>query len=195
MGFFSNLFKPPLEVELERKFIPLIIREGVSNQQAKETFQCLLKKVKTDIKTGVPMIPNMGDYFLANEQDETVQRILQQRRAVGVTDDDIRAWWNLEQLERGMVQEWCDFQQNTLCEYFKETEGLSQPDAFAKVKLMLPIYGGSIFPEDYLPYELKWKVDAYLLEIANDTENIQRYKDEIAAAGSINVFVKKKLGI
>jgi hypothetical protein len=197
MGFFSKLFDlgpPPLELELEKKFVPMVMREGLTQQQAQELFQTLLKEAKADINSGDPLPSNMGDYFLANENNnENIKALLQERRILGVTDGDIRAWWNLDALERGLIHKWCDYQKLTLYSIVRE-QGMSAGEAETNVKLSLPIYGDKKLDE-FLPYEIKWKVDAYLIELMADPGMHQIYRDEVAAAGSINAFVRERLGI
>lgn len=89
------------------------------------------------------------------------------RETDGVTDDDIRLWWNLDEVERQMVGIGDEVAQLACCISAKR-QGLTDADAGAKVRATFPMYGvpehmnSSFDGRRLLPFELKDRVMRWL---------------------------------
>ena len=196
MGFFSKLFggseeKPSaLEMELEQKFITSSTDIGMSSLQAKETFDLLISEVKKDIASSSPLPDCFGDYLLENEKsNEKIKDLLSEKRQVGVTDKEIRDWWNKSELERGLIQKSDDLLKMSVFSWARD-EGMSVDESTAHVRKSLPMYGDKNLHE-HLPYEWKEKIDLLVLEnIKNDANSA---KEEAAPYKTLNDYIREKI--
>ena len=147
MGIFSRLFgtSSDIEKQLEDIYVPMFQEtRGMSLPQAKSTFRDLLEKAKEEIREeGVSDLPeNFGDVLLEKESThEQTRSFLAKRRKEGVKDQDIRWWWNMHNLERGMI-----FQVDALDRFafflnLTEEDGLSSDEAAKRVRKFHPIFG------------------------------------------------------
>jgi len=197
MGLFSKLFTKnsppsPRERELERKFIPIIMKDIETKEQAQLIFQQLLKEVKRDIAAGSDLPVNMGDYLLKTEKNNMrMNGMIEKRRLFGVTDEQIRQWWNKDQLERGLIKKFSEFQRMAIYTMLKKS-GMSSQDASKKVKMCFPTYGEKDLSL-HLPYEIKEKVDDYIYGLLSNSKTSPGVREEIEAAGSVNEFIVKKI--
>ena len=94
-----------IEKILEETHIPMFQMMGLSLSQAKESFSKMLNECKEQgQREGTANLPeNWGDIVLQREAgDEKVRNSLAKLRREGVTDQDIRNWWNQPDLAR-----WC----------------------------------------------------------------------------------------
>src|SRR5438128_485945 len=106
MGF-SEMFvgskSSPVEKQLETLTVPMFQMMGQSLTEARESFANLLHEVKEEARNeGTEHLPeNHGDILLQKEaSDERIKVALAWRRKEGVTDSDIRNWWNQPDLAR-----------------------------------------------------------------------------------------------
>ena len=197
MGFFSELFikkapPSPREIELERQFIPIIMKDIASKEQAVEIFKKLLKEAKEEISSDNSISVNLCDYLSkAEKNNEIANSMLAKRRLFGVSDDEIRSWWRKDDLERCLIKKFSEFQRMAIFSLLKN-QGLSSKEAAKKVKMCFPTYGEKDLSQ-HLPYELKDKVDAYIYAIFRSPEKAAVAKIEIEAAGSVNAYIVNKI--
>src|SRR5262249_45764469 len=113
MGFFSNLkytlsAESKIQARLERDYIPIFHQLGLTLEEACIAFLKAFGRVKSqyDQKGIVNRPPNYGDRLLEQEKvDPMVTSALRKKRSEGVSDLDIRWWWNIHFLEQGIILE------------------------------------------------------------------------------------------
>jgi len=197
LGFFSELFikkspPSPRELELERQFIPIIMKDIASKEQAATIFKKLLKEAKEEITSDSHVPVNLGDYLLkAEKSNDKVNSMIAKRRLFGVSDEEIRVWWNKDDLERGLIKKFSEFQRMAIFSMLKN-QGMSSKAASEKVKMCFPTYGEKDLSQ-HLPYELKEKIDAYIYDVFRSPEKAAIAKKEIEAAGSVNAYIVNKI--
>ena len=197
MGLLSKLFikkSPPTqrEQELERQFIPIIMKDIETQEQAQLIFQKLLKEVKADMISESNLSSNMGDYLLKTEKNNTrMNEMLEKRRLFGVSDEEIRKWWNKDELERGLIKKFSEFQRMAIYAMLKN-QGMSAKEAREKVKMCFPTYGEKDLSL-HLPYEIKEKVDNYIYGLLSNPQTAVAARQQFQAAGSVNDFIVEKI--
>ena len=197
MGLLSKLFikkSPPSlrEQELERQFIPIIMKDIETKEQAQLIFQKLLKEVKADIVSESDLSSNMGNYLLKTEKNNTrINGMIEKRRLFGVSDEQIRQWWNKDELERGLIKKFSEFQRMAIYSMLKN-QGMSSKEAGKKVKMCFPTYGEKDLSL-HLPYEIKEKVDHYIYGLLSNPKTAVEARQQIQAAGSVNDFIVEKI--
>ena len=197
MGLLSGLFikkSPPTrrEQELERQFIPIIMKDIETKEQAQLIFQKLLKEAKGDMASGSNFSSNMGDYLLKTEKNNArINAMIEKRRLFGVSDEQIRQWWNKDELERGLIKKFSEFQRMAIYSMLKN-QGMSSQEAGKKVKMCFPTYGEKDLSL-HLPYEIKGKVDNYIYGLLSNPKTAAVTRQQIEAAGSVNDFIVKKI--
>ena len=131
---------------------------------------------------------------------EFMRKNLPRKRDEGVRDEDIRWWWNLNDIERRMMLK-AD-EKTYGATYFAEKDSCGEDveenaieKAKTKVRKTHPIYG--IFSEDVtdddrpLPLELKERINVYIERRSlSDQKN---FLDEVRKSSSFNAFVRKEL--
>lgn len=201
MGIFSNLFgaSSDIEKQLEEQYVPMFQAMGMSSEQAKSTFQDMIKQAKKESeKDGTSALPqNFGDILLDKEStDDKIKSMLAKRRKEGATDEDIRWWWNMHELERKMMLNFDDMSRLSLLINLRE-EGLGEEEAAKEVRKFHPIYGD---PEDTthtsgddrpLPEELKDRINIYIEKRA--TTDPKQYKDEMEKSSTFNALIRKEI--
>jgi len=197
MGLLSEFFikkSPPSrrELELEGQFMPIIMKDIETKEQAQLIFQKLLKEVKRDILSGSNSPSNMGDYLLKTEKNNTrINGMIEKRRLFGVSDEQIRQWWNKDELERGLIKKFSEFQRMAIYSMLKN-QGMSVKEAGKKVKMCFPTYGEKDLSL-HLPYEIKEKVDQYIYNLLSNPKTAGVARQQIEAAGSVNEFIVEKI--
>jgi hypothetical protein len=203
MGIFSRLFGTSSDIErqLEDIYVPMFQEtRGMSLPQAKSTFRDLLEKAKKDMREeGVSDLPeNLGDVLLEKEStDEQTRSFLEKRRKEGVKDQDIRWWWNMHNLERGMIYQVDTLHRFALFLKLTEEDGLSNDEAAKRVRKLHPIYGD---PDDTsvttgedrpLPPELKDRINIY--GIKRKQKDPEKFKKEIEESSTFNALIRKEM--
>jgi len=129
--------------------------------------------------------------------DEEAKSYLAKMRKEGVTDEDIRWWWNRHDLERRMItaaDEW--FQYALYLKLIKE-DGLSRNEAAKRIRKFYPIYGD---PDDTsvmagedrpLPIELKLRVNIYMTR-RRQADSEQFIKD-LEESSSFNALIRREI--
>jgi hypothetical protein len=202
MGTSAEVHEPEsdLERELEAQYVHTLHLMGLPPPEARRAFWQILNEIKEEsLKSGTTTLPeNFGDRLLERELvDDRVKALLAEKRAEGVTDQDIRWWWNMSHLERALMAKLDELNRHLLLRQFIEEENLSPEEAAKKLRTYDPLFGeadkartGS--PDDQpLPYEIKERVRRYvqrrsILDAAKLTRDIED-------SSSFNHLVRKEL--
>ena len=155
MGFFSRYTDK--EQALLDLYSHLISMNGIPHSEAKKNAKGLLDQaIEESKKEGTYYFPeNLGDIILGNvsASDPAIQQIaesvrqkLPKKREEGVKDDDLRWWWNLNDIERRMMISHDDVAKYALVvgELRNSTESTKEnamEKAVAKIPRFHPIYG------------------------------------------------------
>ncbi len=190
-----------IEKKLENIYVPQFQEQmGMSSSQAKSTFRALLEKAKEDsLKEGTPDFPeNFGDILLDREStDEEARSYLARIRKEGVTDEDIRWWWNRHDLERRMMTAADEWFQYALYLKLIEEDGLSRNEAAKRIRKFYPYYGD---PDDTsvmigkdrpLPIELKLRVNIYMT--GRRQADSEQFIKDLEESSSFNALIRKEI--
>lgn len=195
-----------IKSELEKECIPIFeMAMGMSRSEAKKTFNDMFNQiVEESKKEGTINLPeNYGDELLAKENsDEKIKKMLVKRRKEGVTDEDIKWWWNIHDYERRIMLKVDELNRtalfiNELQNSEADSKEKASEEAAKKVRKFHPMYGD---PEDTthtkgndrpLPYELKDRINIYIEKRAkNDPE---KYKKEIENSSTFNSLIRREI--
>lgn len=200
MGFFSKSNK--LESYLVSTYTSMYESTGLSKKDAFELASSLMKRAKEEsIKAGMLELgPGYGDTLLKSN-DEKTKRKLSLKRSEGVTDKDIRSWWNLHDLERRMMFAQEENTKMTLFIHKVKEQlalGVDEESAYkhagAVTKKFHPYFGvpdeSDTSPDRDLPQELKDRVNVYIQSRMNDSV---QYKKDIETSSSFNALVRREI--
>lgn len=197
------LFGPSsnIEKQLEELYVPMFqTMMSVSSSQARSAFHDILKQAREEAKNeGTLNLPrNFGDILLEKESsDEKIESMLVKKRKEGVTDKDIRWWWNMHDLERRIMLKVDDIHRLALFEKLREKEGLNVKEAARRIGKGFPVFGD---PDDTtnttgedrpLPYELKDRINIYIEK--RSQRDPEQFKKEIEESSSVNSFIRKEI--
>ncbi len=202
---FGKLFGKSENAEIDERIVremaEFFVMMCTSPSQAREMARDILKMAKDEI-TNAGERDSMyrvgdGNYLLAAEdQNENIGEFLGVRRRHGASDEDIRRWHNLCQLERSalLIQD-----QLLLVSTYRtaKSQGKSEDEAAELVKKTHPRYTpnaekiGEDGHEDLLPVELKLRVNDYRLMLVQ--QNPSKLQNELASSSSFNSWVMEKL--
>lgn len=203
MGIFPNLLKGSRDRErkIEDQHVAVFqMARGMSRRRAKSTIHDIIEEVKQeslneDAPAGLPA--NVGDFLLEVESsDETIQSSLAKKRKEGVRDEDIRWWFNMNDLERSILLKLDDVNRRALFTKLREEDGLSEGEAANGVRKGYPIFGDpdttvTKGEDSPLPYELKDRIRSYV------EKRMQGYpgtfKKEIEDSSSFNALVRREV--
>ena len=106
MSFFSKLFGNH-ERQLEDMYVKMYVSDkGMPLSEARQAIRGFIQQAKEEgVKEGTANLPpNFGDELLRQESsDEKIGAVLASIRKKGVTDEDIRWWWNMPDLDRRLM--------------------------------------------------------------------------------------------
>ena len=202
MGTSTEMYGPEsdLERELENQYVHTLHLMGLPPPEARRAFWHLLNEIKKEsLEAGAAALPkDFGDRLLERELiDDRVKALLEKKRAEGITDHDIRWWWNMSHLERALMAKLDQLNRHVLLRQFIDEQELSPEEAARKLRTYDPLFGdvdeaqtGS--PDDQpLPYELKERVRRYVQRRAIvDAAALTR---DIEDSSSFNHLVRKEL--
>lgn len=203
MGIFSRLFGTSSDIErqLEDMYVPMFQEtRGMSLSQAKSTFRDLLEKAKKDIREeGISDLPeNLGDVLIQKEStDERARSFLDKRRKEGIRYEDIRWWWNMHNLERGMIFQVDALDRLAFFIKLTEEDGLSSDEAAKRVRKFHPIYGDpndtSIMTGEDRPLmpELRDRVNTYVMK--KNQADREKFKKEIEESSTFNALIRQEI--
>lgn len=135
-----------------------------------------------------------GDELLRLEKDGSdfdLSYVFREIRRHGVTDKDIRLWWNMPDEQLSEIIQEDDESRNQAYKHWVNS-GLSKDDAKLKLRKTFPIY--ELYQPGYihdlidsnLPYELSPRVSRFF----NSVDKMLEYKTEIDNASSMNAFIR-----
>ena len=175
---------------LETKIIKILMDKGLAQNIAKKMCTEFFYEEINKIAELPPVPDNYGDFLLENEAtNENIRQMLAARWAIGVTEQEIRDWWNKSELERRLVRKCFEEDLKAAFVYFRGS-GMSYEEAGEHVRKSMIVYGEIDFDVN-LPYEWKDKLDKLLFEaLATDTE---RVKAEAKPYLSVNDYIRDKI--
>lgn len=199
----------PIEKRMEKGLVvPVFVNKwGLSPPEARKLFREFLQDVKQELeKSGVSHPPNYGDLLLQQENNDLkIKSFLDARRKEGVTDEDIRRWWNMDALERGVWRHLNNhYSMNTMLNSFEKFKHLGEKAALEKAQESFrrsqPVFGDPEAPPSNpraqgsdrpLPEELEHRIDQYI-EKRMKSDFPQLIK-ESASFTSFNAFVRSEI--
>jgi hypothetical protein len=204
MGLFSR--SPSIEQQLKEVYVPMLMQSGMPISQANEVFSVWLSQAKEESKkeNSDNLPQNFGDLLL--QKEATVPNIkskLAKLRREGVTDDDVRTWWNLPDLDRRVR---IKYDENSIMAVVidqldkmgatKETMDESMDKAEAHARKYFPVWGD---PDNYtklfsgddrpLPAELKFRINLWLQMRQADPN----FKEELERSTTFNALVRREI--
>lgn len=201
MSLFKKLFYglSPVELELQEMYVPMLQMMGMPATEAKHTFEEMIKRAKAESEhEGTGNLPaDFGDLLLKREpEDVNVQDMLDKKRREGVTDDDIRWWWNMHDIERRIMLQFDEISRFAL--YSKHLEaGLSRDEASREVRKIFPFFGD---PNDTqhasgehrpLPCELKDRINTYIQRRTQTDRS--SFQAELRVYSSCNALLRSEM--
>ncbi|MFQ5906728.1 MAG: hypothetical protein ACE5JA_09170 [bacterium] len=202
MAIFSNAFEGSSSIEerLKAEYELHLVSMGVPPQLAKRSAGELATQAKEEsIKEGTWSLPeDYGDILLEREStDEEIGTMLARKRREGVTDEDIRRWWNVHDLGRRMILKLDELNRANSYTIALAQEGITPDEAATWVRKFFAIYGEpGDMPEATgddkpLPCELKDRVRRYV-ERRAATEP-KEYRKDIQNSSTFNALVRKEV--
>jgi hypothetical protein len=165
--FIFDLF--PKSKKIEIQYTAMLQQYAhIPKREAKEIAKTIIKQAQENLSANGYLPKNYGDYLLKNESsDDWIKDFLAKKRTEGVRDEDIRWLWNMDNLEREVLGEWDRYNIAVMYSKLIEEDGLSEEEAFKRVKKTRPIYGIGLPEEknkDMLPFELRNRVSNYTVK-------------------------------
>ena len=175
MSLLKSLFRrrpSQVEVDLYSLYVAFLVDDlHLPIIEAKEIVAHAIEQCKHESRKAhtYNLLPNLGDTIIEGYKEGYARNVAICKRALndGATENDIRDYWNLDELQRRMAI----WSENTIrlatYKHLKNEEHLNPEQAALKVRQLFPIYGN---PEDTsilngddrpLPYELRKRVDNY----------------------------------
>ena len=178
------------EKELETKIMQILMDKGLTRNKAKKMCAAFFYNEIKNIAEMPPIPDNFGDFLLENEEtNENIRQMLAARWAIGVTEQEIRDWWNKSELERRLIRKCFEMDLKSAFMLFRGS-GLSYDEAGEQVRKSMIVYGEIDFGVN-LPYEWKEKVDRLMGEaLVADPERVEA---EVKLYPSINDYVRNRL--
>ena len=188
------------------KLIDQVVRDevrvlmGTSGMTPREAEECALGMAKrawerASERTNDPCGQGQGDILLAREtSDPNIHRAFEKRRAEGVTDADIRWWWNMSAFEQEHLEEQDGFNRMTLYTSLRVEQGLDRETVVKEVFRRHAKYGD---PEEGegddrpLPYEMKGRVTAFLEK--HQRADPQAFIRRLHASSSLNAIIREEI--
>ena len=208
MGIFSS--RSPAEKRIEDEYVPILqLQMGATASEARKMVRGFIEMAKEKAnKEGTSNLPaNFGDILLEEEtRNDKTRNYLAKVRKEGVRDEDIRWWWNMHYLDRGVAFELEETMNVTKWQLFledivKENPGLAWNEAAAAAARQLRrtrvVYGD---PEDTsnttgedrpLPDELRNRVNAYIAQ--RTATDLAQFDKDIEQATTFNAFLRQEI--
>jgi len=162
-----------------------------SRKQAEEFVQAGVTEVEARGWHNQP--PGYGDILLREEpNNKDLATSLNNRRQDGVTDDDIRWWWNMSPLDRVLIEK-ADEQNRMAAILTCLKQGMEAADAAQAAFKANPKYGESSDsndPDRPIPIELKRRITEWS---ERQQRNIEVFRAKIEEATSFNALVRDEI--
>jgi hypothetical protein len=193
----SKVLESALETAYSEKYR---IVTGVSLVMSKKFIKALLaqaiKESLTECTYNLP--PDYGQKFLdLAATDEFVAGELEKKRKDGVTDEDLKMWWGISDLERRLLTKLDETNRTGLFLKFINFDRKSREEANALIKKFHPIYGDpddtSIYRgEDRpLPPELRDRVNRYAAQTA--AKSLEEQQEQMDRFSSLNARIRHEI--
>lgn len=191
MGLFSS----PIEKQLEKYYVEIFTNMiGLSRTESEKTVKEMLSKAKQTIQqTGEDKFPpDIAEKIIS---DPKMRPAYERRKKEGVTDEDIRWFWNLHSLERHMMLQVDEFHKTALF-IAERQEGKSAEEAAVVVRKFHPLFGDTndtthtSGDDRPLPEELKDRINKYIEKRAS---NPDKYKKEMEQSSTFNALIRKEI--
>lgn len=192
MGFFSGYNN--LEQELLEQYTAMLAPLGIDSNGVKEMLDDCIKSSKNEGTYNLPN--NFGDTLLQKERtDNNTKKNFEQKRAEGVRDEDIRWWFNLNDVERKMMLKVDELHRMVL--FIQNLEdGKTEEEAASEVRKYYPTYG-DLNDETHgkgddkpLPFELKNRINIY---IERQGAGNSEFKKEVESYSTFNALVRAEI--
>jgi len=190
-----------LEKRLEDFYTPTFQKlMGATDDETKKYFNDVLNRAKEISKQGnTTNLPNnYGNIILREElTNEKIKIGLDKKRAEGVTDEDIKWWWNSTDLERSMALAVDEIVKMATVEGLIKEKGFSEDEAWEKIPKYCPIFcdpydsSSSDNRYDPLPFELKNRVNVYIEKRIK--VNYEQFKKEMEDSPNFNSLIRKEI--
>ncbi len=190
-----------LEKELEKFYVPMLQKTmECGSEEAIKFFNDILNRAKEISKEGnTANLPiNYGDIILKEEMtNKKIKLGLDRKRAEGVTNEDIKWWWNRFDLERSMMLAIDEITKIATVYALIGKNGFNEEEAWNKIPKYCPIFGDpydssdSNNKHDPLPFELKNRINVYI-EKRNST-NPKQFTKEIDGSPSYNHLLRSEI--
>jgi hypothetical protein len=173
---------------------------SMTPSQAKSTIGDIIEEAKEEsLKEGASRLPvNVGDFLLENEsRDKKIKSILAPKRNEGVRDQDIRWWFNMDDLQRTILLRIDEVTRHALFIRLRKEEALSEDEAAKRVRKAYPVFGDpgdtrlATGEDRPLPYELKDRINSYVIKRMQT--NPEAFKKEIQRSSTFNALVRGEL--
>lgn len=199
----SSLEERILEEQTNFHITQIGMSAAQAKKMAKEMLEGVVKECKNDKSYYV--YKNLGSAVLDDLpiEDEysqfvaaTLRGLLQQKRDAGVTDEDIRWWLDMHEVERRMMGRNSDIAQIALFTELSEI-GIDDKSAMHEVRKYHPQYGHKednefMKGEDRpLPPELRDRINKYILRRVS--LDYRQYEEDIKKSSSFNALVRKEI--
>jgi hypothetical protein len=178
---YQNLTGVPMP--MAKKFIKTLIQQAVKESKAEKTFN---------------FPPDCGERMLkAEATDKEIAAKLGKLRKEGVSDDDIRNWWGLNDVERRLLLKLDETNRTGLFLKLTTIDKMSATEANKLVQKYHPIYGDpddtSQFKGDDrpLPPELRETITRYI-EIET-SKPLEEQKEKMEKFSSLNARIRHEL--
>lgn len=189
------------EREALEEFIAFSILFGMAEEQASEMATGLLDQAITESRQeGTYRLQNHGDFLLGNENDPRAKEIrdfLGSLRQEGTTDEDIRWYYNMNDIKRRILSAQEQVSRMALTNQYEDEQGLSVQEAVAEMRKFMPIYG---YPRDTpdvsgddrpLPHALQKRIDLYT-QRRREQDPLQFQRD-VHSFSSFNAFIRHEI--
>lgn len=194
MGFFSKYNE--IEKNLLETYSKLFADMGLPDSR-KITEEFLDQAIEKSKGEGHYSLKNVGDTLLEKEKTSgKMNQNFENKRKEGVRDEDIRWWFNLNDIERRMMLKIDDIAKATLYTSLLESQKYSIEKALTEISKYHPVYGdlnderngkGNDRP---LPLELKDRINIY---IEKQGVGNPEFKKEIDASSTFNALIRKEI--
>lgn len=190
-----------LEKELKKFYVPMFQKTmNISLSQAQNMFSDMLNRAKEISKEGdtTNLPTNYGDIILKEElTNKKIKLGLNRKRAEGVTNEDIKRWWNSCDIERSMAFAMDEITKIATVDGLIEKNGLSREEAWKRIPKYCPIFGDPYDSSDTdnrynpLPLELKNRVNVYIEKRVK--VDYEQFKKEIEESPSFNSLIRNEI--
>jgi len=201
MGRLKKTKDKSLETQLEKVYAERYQAiTGVTAPMAKKFIKLLLTQtIKESKRAGTYGLPqDYGQKLIESaETDESVKEALEKKRADGVTDDDIKSWWAISDLERRLLIKIDETNRVGLFLKFINFDKIPRDEANTLVIKYHPVYGD---PDDTtqwegddrpIPPELRERVNRYVQ--TQQALPLEEQQKKIEAFTSLNARVRHEI--